>query len=298
MTRGALRVLAAFAVTMLMSVAAVAQMPEDFLDVFIVKVKPDKRAEFDAIGKKLADANRRNKGDTWEALETVYGESNTVTFVSHRNSYGDAEKASGVFLGALNKAYGQAGAEKLFQDFNSTLISSRGEIRRRRWDLSANPPASPAALAKMVGEARWVYSVIVHVRPGQEAAYEALIRDINDAARRTNEPNTPLISEVEAGGQGGTYYISWLMKSMGEIDKLTPLPKLLGEEGFQKFLKTVGESAAGAESMINRFLPELSNPPEDVASASPDFWRPKPKPAAKPKPKEGEAAKTEPKKEQ
>jgi hypothetical protein len=293
MTRRALGLWAASVVTMLMSVAAIAQMPEDYLDVYIAKVKPEKRAEFDAINKKMVDANRRNKGDTWIAMETVYGETNTVTFISTRHSYADAEKGSDAFLAALNKAYGQAGAQKLGQDFNNTLISSRGEIRRRRWDLTANPPADPGAMAKMVGEARWVHSIIVHARPGQGPAFEALIRDINDAAHRTNEPNTPLISQVDTGGQGGTYYVSWLMKSLSDVDKLTPLPKMLGEEGFQKLLKALSDSVIGEESVINHFLPELSNPPSEVMAAASDFWAPKPKMAAKPKPNEGETAKSE-----
>ncbi len=294
MTRRGFSVLAVLAATMLITLPAVAQMPEGYLDVFIVKVKPEKRADFDAINKKLADANRRNKGDTWVAMETTYGENNTVSFVSTRRNYADIEKGYLAFMAAVNKAYGEAGGEKLLRDFNSTIVSARSEVRRRRWDLTANPPADPAAMAKMVGEARWVHGIIVHVRPGQDPIFEGLIQDINSAAKKSNDTNTPLISQEDTGGQGGTYYISWLMKSLGDVDKLTPLPKMLGEEGYQKFLKALSDSMIGAESVINRFLPELSNPPEDIASASPDFWRPKPKAAAKPKPKEGEAAKAEP----
>ena len=36
------------------------QAQESYLDVFTVQVKPDKRADFDAIGKKIAAANRQN----------------------------------------------------------------------------------------------------------------------------------------------------------------------------------------------------------------------------------------------
>src|SRR5580704_7033915 len=47
-----------------------------YLDQYIVKVKPEKRAEFDAINKKMVALNRRNKGDTWLATENTYGEAN------------------------------------------------------------------------------------------------------------------------------------------------------------------------------------------------------------------------------
>ena len=55
-----------------------------------------------------------------------------VTFVSYRSSYADAEQAIDAFMGALNKAYPGA-ADKVFQDFNNTVVSYRSEFRRRRW---------------------------------------------------------------------------------------------------------------------------------------------------------------------
>ena len=64
------------------------------------------------------------------------------------------------------------------------------------------------------------------------------------------------------------------------------LRSFLGEEGYQKYLKTASESVASTETIINRFLPELSNPPEEIVAVAPSFWRPKP---AEPKPKPAEA---------
>jgi hypothetical protein len=49
----------------------------------------------------------------------------------------------------------------------------------------------------------------------------------------------------------------------------------LGEEGYAKFLKTDAEVVAGTETVINHFLPELSNAPEEVAAVAPDYWKPK-----------------------
>src|SRR6266576_1442612 len=51
-----------------------AQEAATYLDEFIAKVKMDTRAEFDAITKKMAALNRRNKGDTWLASENMYGD--------------------------------------------------------------------------------------------------------------------------------------------------------------------------------------------------------------------------------
>jgi len=123
-------------VVVLFGVLLVAQAQESYLDVYVVQVKPEKRADFDAISKKIAAANRQNGGDSWLAMETVYGPGNRVTFVSTRQSYGEIEKATGTFYEALQKTYGKAPTEKMLADFSQCLESSRSEIRRRRWDLN------------------------------------------------------------------------------------------------------------------------------------------------------------------
>src|SRR5258708_39165334 len=87
-----------------------AQDAATYLDDFIVKVKPEKRAEFDAINKKMAALNRRNKGDNWLASENTYGEGNVVTIVSLRNSFGDAAKGFDLFMAAPAKPGGMPSA--------------------------------------------------------------------------------------------------------------------------------------------------------------------------------------------
>ncbi len=285
------RAYGALLLTALMAAVGLCQQQEGYLDAYIARVKPEKRAEFDTVNKKMADANRRNKGDAWLALETEYGEQNTVTFVSTRRNYGEVEKASSVFMGALGKAYGEAGATALFQEFNSTLVSSRTEIRRRRWDLSYNAPADPAAYSQVVGNARWIRTVIVRVRPGHALEFEALLKDLNAASQKNNQPGMRWVSQITEGGNPGAYYLARFLTSLGELDQTSPLQQMLGEEGYQKFLKVNAEAVASVEYTLYRILPELSNPPEEVAAVAPDFWNPKPKVASKPKPKPAEAGK-------
>ena len=51
------------------------------------------------------------------------------------------------------------------------------------------------------------------------------------------------------------------------------------------------EAVFNTETYLNRYVPELSNPPEEIVSVAPEFWRPKP-PAA-PKSKAAETPKTQ-----
>jgi len=90
-------------------------------------------------------------------------------------------------------------------------------------------------------------------------------------------PNTQPVffSQVIEGSSGTTFYVSCLRTSLGGFDKNPTNRDILGEEGYKKFLKISSDAVETAESMMLRFSPELSNPPEEVAQVASDFWRPK-----------------------
>lgn len=276
------RIMLGIAVVLFLGIGVAAQAQDGYLDTYTVQVKPEKHAQFDAISKKIAAANRQNKGDTWIASETIYGEQNTISFVSARQSYADMEKAASTFYAAMAKAFGEAGAEKLFQEFSSCIVSSHGTARRRRMDLSTNAPADPAAQAKLVGNTRWIRLIKVYVRPGQALKFEDQLRTIKAAVEKSDPTSVSFVSQSASGDRGTIYYISQLRSSMAGFDAIRPLPEVLGEEGYRNFLKLSSEIVQTTETSINRLIPEISNPPEETAAAAPDFWRPKP--PAPPKP--------------
>jgi hypothetical protein len=260
----------------LLAAFAVAQAPDQYLDVYTVQVKPEKRADFDALSKKMVAANRQNKGDEWLAMETVYGPMNRITLVSMRQSYADTEKGSDSFDAAMQKSMGKPGTEKLFQDFNQCVVSARSELRKRRWDLSSNAPADGAALAKLLGDSRWLRTAVIHVKPGQGPAFEDLLKDVKAAREKSSPDVTTLVSQTVAGQEGTIYYVTTFAKSMAAFDSIAPLQKILGEDAYAHYLKAASEIVENTETVINHFLPELSNPPADVVAAAPGYWNPKP----------------------
>ena len=171
----------ALAVAVLLAVPVAVQAQGDYLDVYIVKVKPEKVAEFNAIAKKITEANRRYNGDHWLASETVYGEGHTLVFASVRQDYAEIDKSFGAFMGALQKAYGKDAAEKILHDWENCLAGSRGELRRRRLDLSRKAPTDAASYARLIGGSRVLRTTAVHVRPGHVANFEALLKDVKAA---------------------------------------------------------------------------------------------------------------------
>jgi len=251
------------------------QAQGDYLDVYVVKVKPEKMADFDALAKKMVEANRHNNGDTWLAMETVYGEGDTIAFVSMRQDYAAIDKASAAFMNALTKAYGKEAAEKMLQDWDKCLIDSRSEIRKRRWDLSRKVPDA-AAYGKFIGESRVLRTTAVHIRPGHVTDFEALLKDIKTAGEQNPNTQPLLVSQVMEGGTGTIFYITALRTSLGGFDNNPTTHDILGDDGYKKFLQISADTVESTQSAILRFSPELSNPPQDVMAAAPAFWQPKP----------------------
>jgi hypothetical protein len=273
------------------------QAQGDYLDVTIVKVKPEKAAEFNIIAKKIADANRRYNGDRWLALETVYGEGDTFTFTSTRQDYSDIDKGSEAFIGALQKAYGKEATEKLLHDLDNCTVSLRSELRRRRWDLSRKAPADPAAYAKLIGDSRVLRTTAVHIRPGHIAEFEAMLKETKEAGEKASNTQPQFVSQVVEGSKGTTFYISALRGSLGGFDKNPTAREILGEEGYKKFQQMNAEIVESTESALMHFSPELSNPPEEIAEVASDFWHPKQIVAAgasKPKAARSNAAEVKP----
>ena len=178
-------------------------------------------------------------------------------------------------MAAANKAFGKEAAQKLGQDFNNCLVWSRSELRHRRWDLSRKAPQDPEAYAKLIGESRVLRSTAVHIRPGHVPEFEALAKDMKEAAEKNPDTQTVLVSQSVEGGKGATFYLTTLRSSMGGFDHNPTTRELLGEEGFKKFQQINADSVEVAESTLYHFNPELSNPPEDIAKVAMDFWRPK-----------------------
>jgi hypothetical protein len=278
MLRRALWVPAAWA---LLAAPAAAQLQNGYLDVFTVQVKPEKMAQFEAVARKIAAANRLNKGSDWLALGSEYGQGHTIRFVSTRPSFAAIEAANTAFMAAMVKAHGQAGAEQIFHEGDACMERASSEIRRRRGDLSSNAPADAAAMARMLGDSRFVQTTMVRVRPGMALKAEEQIRAVKAANEKANPKITMLVSQAVSGQTGTVYYVTTLRKSLGELDGAPSLPQLLGEDGYGAFLKGVSDSVLNTESTISRFRPDLSNPSDEVAAAAPDFWRPKPPPASK-----------------
>lgn len=273
----------------ILAVPAAAQMQDGYLDVFVAKVKLGKRAEFDAINRREVDINRRNKGDNWLAYETIYGPANEIHFVAQRTGYAAAEAGLKAFEGALTESLGKPGMQKLFDQFDATVEIERTEFRHRRWDLSANVPADRGAYNQLIGSARYLRVVTIRLCPGKILEYESQLKTNKTAQELANPGVGMFVSQSVAGEPVGVFHIATLVKSLGDLDKVKPISEVLRTR-YTAYQHFVAESVIGAEIMVGRFLPEISNPPEEIAAVDPKFWRPAP-PAVAPAPAKAETKK-------
>ena len=265
------------AVALFAVLAAAQQQASDYyVDVYIVKVKPEKRAQFDTLVRQVVEANSKNDGDVWLASETTYGEQNTIYFSSRRASFDAVEKATAAFESALNKALGAENTKHWMQDWNDCLLSARAEMWRHRSDLSLGP-TDPAEQAKLLGESRWLRTMAIQVRPGKTPEFEQVVRTANDALRKADPHYVSMIRQSVVGTSGTVFYITTPTSSFAAFDTMAEMPsfkELMGAQNYQKWNAMVAETVMSSETRIARLMPKYSNPPQEIIAAAPDFWQP------------------------
>jgi antibiotic biosynthesis monooxygenase (ABM) superfamily enzyme len=261
------------AIAALLAFSAAAQDRDGYVDYFIAKVKPERRADFDALARKFADANRKANGDRWIASKTEYGDNDTVYFSSARDNMAAIETGSAAFEKALKQTFG-ASSESMMQDMMNCLASSRSEIRRRRFDLSSSSARDLASIEKIVGAAHFIRTLTVRVRPGHEAEFEETARMVRDAADKKHPGYSVLAYQSAAGQTGSVYFFSILAPSFGAYDEIKPMRDILSEEEYRRFTKTNTDCVLSSETMIARIVPAMSNPPEAIVEVSRSFWLP------------------------
>jgi hypothetical protein len=260
---------------------ALAQQGEtQLIDILKVKVRPDKTMEYENAIRKLADINRK-KGEHWIAFSTEYGDSGTIYFSSLRAGYGDIENGFATMQKAMMESLGTAGRVKMFADLNGMSVSGTAEIRRRRWDLSVNPPPSREEAMKIVATSRWIRSLRIDIRPGRMPEFIEAWKPWQSELSRV-EPRISVWASIAETGSPAVVLAAYY-KSLKEIDAAYPgVQKAMKSDTYRSFSRSVAELASMTNWEIHRLRPDLSNVPEELAALDPAFW--KPTPAAKPKP--------------
>jgi hypothetical protein len=285
-----MKVIAAVIASLLLAASAAGQTIDNYVDYYIVKVKPEKRADFDGVARRIAVANSRANGDRWIAYEPIYGETNTVYFASSRKDLAAIDTGIESLMRAMKESIGP-NFETVFHDIDACTVSARGEIRRRRLDLSSGVPDNQEQYGKRLGAARYIRTTTIRIRPGTAPQFEELARTVAKVTAQREPERMFAVSQTVAGQTGTVYYVTdFQTKLAGFEPNPQSMRDAMGEEAYGQLEKRLSETVLTTETLIAKFLPELSNPPDAVANVSAEFWKPEPATgtadrAAKPKAK-------------
>ena len=253
-----------------------------YMELSWLRVKQDKVAEFGQMSARIADANRRRKGDTWVAYADLYGRDNYIWFAAARPSLADVEPAMNKMMGAVKEFMGYT-PDRFFAEASKTVESSGTELWRHRYDLSWNVKDSADWQAHLA-KAHYVAVVTIHVKPGKTVEAEKQIKMVSDAVAGSDNTTVGLVSQLIMGGDAGRMFIRVPFESVTEVGTMISARKALGEEGYRTFSEMSAQDFVSVDYSLKRLVPEWSNPPAGFVEANPAMWKVKPVVTAKPKP--------------
>ncbi len=244
--------------------------PGGLIEVTWIKVKQDRVSEFDQMARRIADANRRAKGDNWVAYTDFYGADQYVQMASTRSSPEAIETGMNKFMMSVKEIMGYT-PDRFFAEAAKLAESSGTELRKRRWDLSWGSTDGQDWFSKMA-KAAYVASVVVKVKPGRIPDAEKQMSMIKQAATNKGETSAGMVSQVVLGGSAGTFYVTIPMKSLRDIGAIPSPSSMLGEEGYRNYSQMSAENYASVEVRLRRSVPAWSNPPASYLEANPKLW--------------------------
>ena len=250
---------------------AQSQEPARLLRIFREDIKSGKGPAHEKV--ETAYARACAKGcPAYVALDGMTGTSQ-VWFLERHDSYEAMEKA--IHLAQtepLKTALSQLDAQD-----GELRSGERGMIATYQKDLSYTPV--PALGPK----ARFYTINMVRIRPGHTADFTEMRKLVNAAYGKSGSQQRRVVYSVNSGAPAGTYLILSAMDSLKTMDAAAAgisMSEAFGPDNLAKYNKLTADTVISSENTMFTISPKMSNPSKEFIAADPDFWAPKPKPAA------------------
>jgi hypothetical protein len=265
-----------FAAGLLISGASLmqAQSPEPsrILRIFREDIKSGKGSAHERVESAYARAFSRSGYPAYIGMDAMTGPTQ-AWFLERYDSYEAMEKAVKLSQAEpLKTTLAQLDAQD-----GELRSSERGMIAIYQKDLSylPVPPLGP--------KARFYTITTTRVRPGHGADFAEMRKLGNAASAKAGTQRRSVVYSVNSGAPGGTYLILSAVDSLKAMDP-PPSPmsmvEAFGVENQARYIKLQSEIIISTENALFAINPKMSNPSKEYVAADPDFWAPKPKPAA------------------
>jgi len=241
-----------------------AQEPSPYFKIDREDIKSGKGAAHEKTEMAYVRAFSKSKYPNYVAWVATTGPSQ-VWFLEPYASYAAIEEASKI----ANAEPLKTTLDQLDEADGALRTGERNMIARYIKDLSYTPV--PANLAKY----RYIQVNTWRIRPGHEAEFAEMRKIANDTWEKNGYKQRRVVYSVVSGAPLGTYIVLFGMESLKELDGSAG--GTLGERNTKLYQDIVISS----ERTLFVVNPKMSYPPKEYIAADPDFWAPKPKPAAK-----------------
>ena len=223
--------------------------PAEWSTVMITKIKPEARADYEALQKEITAAYKKAGVRSRAVLQTVFGDLNEYVSVTPIAKFAEFDGT-----GPLERALGADGAAKLRRRASALTVSMQRVASLANPDLSIrNPTPEPAPFAQVV---------TFTLAPGKRAEYEAFMKSDYLPMLRKGEVANFWVSRTIFGGDGMEIVTVRPIKKLGEIDDGPIVRRVLGPEGAQKLNAKSAGFYQSIRYRIVRYRSDLSYQPE------------------------------------
>jgi hypothetical protein len=161
------------------------------------------------------------------------------------------------------------------------LSGMRSLIGVYRKDLSYDPEGSPS-----ISKTRYMNVITTRIKMGSEARLVATVTDMIKIYKNVAMPQAAMVYQMISGAPAGTYLIFEPIASLAEWDKYPAIMQSIRSTAGKKFdalEKDFADYTTLEEGRLMSVNPRMSYVSKETIAGDPEFWAPKPKPAATPK---------------
>jgi len=236
-------------------------------------LKPGKGAAHEKAEAAFVRAFSKTKYPNYTALVSLSGPTHAL-FLERFDTFAAVEQA----LAETDKEPAHTALEQADAADGELRTGERELIGTYRQELSYTPV--PPNLPKYK-----FYSITtVRVRPGHLDDFEALTKLLAAYWEKTGSKQRRVVYGITSGAPGGTFMILSGMESLASMDPPRPAvpPREAFGDDWARYQKLLADAVTSTENVLYAVSPKMSYPPKEFVDADPEFWAPKPKPAAKP----------------